>query len=214
MMEWIKRVVWSKIWVYVLAIVVTLSSIGLLVCLEMRGPNVKAADIVEYPLERPAVQFPLALRISTDFSPKQYDALMRGAIAWSTASHNLASFELDQGWQPPEPFNPYVYEFYPEYTVWLKSTTDPAVASLVIRHGFFDGASKGKMIVILHDGTLTNEKLALVFAHELGHTLGLEHLRQPYVGLMSPGGGDWMISQLDMVEFCALYKCSDWRVGR
>lgn len=212
--DFIKSIIWSKLWVYVFVALVTVVSVTLLVCLEVRGPNVNATDIVEYPLDRPRASFPMIVNVSRDFNDDQRDALSKATTAWSRATQGVAVIVLDRDWEEPEPFDPCVYEDYPEYTVWLRASTDPLVAGLVVRHGFFDGVQRGKMIVIIEDDDLSLNKLAIVFAHELGHLMALEHLKEPYVGLMSPNAGDWDITQLDIIEFCYMYPCKSWRIGR
>lgn len=195
------KIIWSKWWVYAVFVLTLLGSVGLLVYLELHGPNLSAAEVVEYPLERQPVKvWPLILNVSEQFSDEQIPVLARGAAVWP-APVRVVFVRMPL----PETFTPEFYQFYPEHTLWLLPSTSKLVEGLVLKHGFFDGVSKGNMIVILNDGTLTDEKLSLIFAHELGHTLGLEHLKSPYVGLMSPGAGDRTVSYFDMLQFCALY---------
>jgi len=183
-------------------------AVGLLIYGQFFVKDPKVQEIVVYQIEKKPVQFPLELNVSDDFTKEQVGVLSESCRLWETATHGQAKFKIISDWQPPEAFTESAYLTYPKNTVWKKSSTNPNVVGLALKHGFADGIQKGNFLIVLDDyNNIENSKLKVVFAHELGHMMGFEHLKPQYPGLMDIGGNDGQITKYDMIQFCHLYNC-------
>lgn len=170
------------------------------------GPSVK--DIVLYPIKKQPVEFPLELYVTDQYTPAEVKSLDKACSEWKKATDGVASFNIYYPWDPPENFSEYVFLDYPKRTIWKGRTIDPNVTELIMKHGFFDGVQKGNFILVLDDfGDISYNKLHIILKHELGHMIGLEHLRTEYMGLMHIGANQGIITKYDMIQFCSLYSC-------
>lgn len=168
----------------------------------------RAEDIVEYPLDRPPVAFPMELYVADEFSDKQLQLIHKAASDWESFTRGVARVKLVEHWVPEYPFDPDTYQTYSKRTLWYKKTTDPSITSLILKHGFFDGVTKGDYIVVVEPvNVLPDTQLYIVIKHELGHLFALEHLKPQYPGLMLVGGNDGDFTHFDTIQFCHFYRC-------
>lgn len=181
----------------------TAGVLGLLLYLAIRGvrePGIR--DIMSGWHYRPAVVFPLTLYAS-GFSQEQLQELQEGADAWRRATDGKAEVKVIP-WVPDDPWEDLRYQYHPKYTVWLLDGNNPRVASLFVRHSVtMGGLCKGHYIGIMKDDAKDN--LRLIFKHELGHLMGLEHIRPEYPALMNLKSRG-SITKYDLLQFEYLYE--------
>lgn len=216
------RVVWDKIF-YILFVSKPMF-IGFLICFTVlvmsllvygaacrSTPYPSAKDISLYPLDRPIPTMPFELNIvKGDFNEKQISIVRKVVDEWEDFSKGELAFVLNEGWAPPEDFSVDLYSNYPSRTLWMRSGDDPGVVELFIRYSIVgDGFSVGNFILVVNDfGKIDDYKLYLILMHEIGHQLGMEHIKDNYPALMNIGGNEGEFSIYDKIMFCELYNCN------
>lgn len=182
-------------------------SVAAVACLVYGTCNFKYPPIHEVVLYDPGPKatFPIDLWVTDEFEAWQVESIDLQIARWRKATKDQAIFVLHPGWHPDFPFSEDSYIAFGKKTMWRKSTTDPVVAPLVVRHGFFDGIAKGNFIVVIDDPPNSKAVFENIVAHELGHMMGLQHLSDDHMGLMHKGGGQNNITNWDVYQFQYLY---------
>jgi hypothetical protein len=164
--------------------------------------EVEVQDIMEGTWHRPTIIFPLTLHVSTDFRGDQVEMLEDAAHLWGEATRGRAAITIES-WKPDGFFNDEKYQAYPLYTVWLLDGDDLEVAKLLVEHNIcMVGVCKGRYIGILKD-TLPDEFVGVAL-HEMGHLMGLEHVKAEYECLMNLKSNGKLTSY-DLMQFDYLY---------
>jgi hypothetical protein len=176
-----------------------------------------AADMVQTQTHRNTVDFPMELYLAPGL-PSKYHQIIRSAItAWTEATLGVVQINLVCDWVPEVPFEPYQYMDFEKKTLWFLPPNNEHLLRMYVEVGhFFDGIAHGDFVVVPMDGALVNggglidsKALDIIVRHEIGHLLGLEHLKPQYRGLMNSGGNGGVITRNDLIQFCHLYECSD-----
>lgn len=93
----------------------------------------------------------------------------------------------------------------------MENHSDPEILRLQLKTSLnADGVSKGDFIIIMNDFDSVkqdNNKLFIIVMHELGHQIGLEHIRPQYSALMNINGNDGIITDNDLLVLCSKYNC-------
>lgn len=170
-----------------------------------RFPTVQ--EITETESYNSIVEFPMHLYIADPFSAAETDMMQKALDDWRKATKGVFEVYLEHGWVPPYPFDT-CYEYYDKKTLWRKNIHNQEMARLVVLHGFFDGNVKGNMMVFdANTVTLEDNMLYIVMKHEIGHMIGLGHLKRRFTGVMNIGGNQGVFTRNDMILFCSKYEC-------
>lgn len=169
-----------------------------------------AQEISLYPLDRPIPMMPIEFNLASgEFSEKEV-AIIRSALTnWENFSSNKVSFILNESWEPVQEFNQSFYETYPINTIWMKTGDENEIAKMFLKYSITaDGFAVGNFIVIINQfQKMTEQRLYMIMMHEIGHKLGMEHIKNDYPALMNLGGNNGKFSIYDKIMFCELYKC-------
>jgi len=205
-----KDIIFNKTLFVSCLIIFTLFVTSLLV-FEQCTPKVlpKAPDIVLYPLDKAPVTFPMMLNYDRSlFTPEQENIIKNSAIVWKNKSNKVVDIRVNTEWKAPVSFSRNAYEFYGEKTIWLKDISDPEITKLQLQTSVnADGITIGDFIVIIKDSTMTNSKFSIITLHEIGHMIGLEHIKEQYPALMNLGGNNGVITEYDLITLCYKYDC-------
>ena len=191
----------------------TLVVISLLVYCSVFIPQTpKVEEMVMYPLNRPIVTFPFEINVvDGDFNITQQKVLESVANSWKTKTKDLIDIKFNFNWKAPLPFSESNYIQYGQKTIWLRDSSDPEILRLQLKTSLnADGISKGDFIIIMNDFDSVkqdNNKLFTIVMHELGHQIGLEHIRSQYPALMNINGNDGIITDNDLLVLCFRYNC-------
>jgi predicted Zn-dependent protease len=176
-------------------------------CNKEKLPNVDVNDIAEYEIIEPARQFPLELCVQ-DFDKTQQDAIKKALSDWNKFSNSIVTYNVQFDCDLQVPFTSLYYCDYDKITVWRKDWNDPSIFDLQMKYSLVaDGFSIDNFIVIVDVGNLDYNYTYTIFAHEFGHTLGMEHIKIKYPALMNVTGNNGSFTGYDKVMFCYIYDC-------
>ncbi len=191
-------------------IVFTLGVVALLVYGEC-SPNAKpkATDIVLYPLDRPTLRFPIELNLEKEaFTSQQLEIINNCTKVWKEKSNNVVDIRVNQNWKAPYAFSKNNYKDFGAKTIWLKDPNDIEVAKLELETSVnANGIAIGDFILIVKDSSLDGNKFYTIVLHELGHMVGLEHVKSQYPALMNLGANNGVITNYDLITLCYRYNC-------
>ena len=150
-----------------------------------------------------------SIYIDRSFNYEEQEVIMRSAWQWSEATNHIIEFDVI--------LLPAHEKIHTDNSlVIIKASVDyPDVIILDgVKHtktlGYYDNKSFWPYIALVED-RLDDDTFGPVVLHELGHSLGLEHvdgpegwntLMYPYVDL-----GSDHITEKDLEQFCELYHC-------
>ena len=149
-----------------------------------------------HPVDKPRGEAAIyVLRIAADATPAEREAVLAGARLWSPQ----VTWELGADWSgepttSAEPDNVIFVSFVP------------------VSHPVAQANNWGGWGLVLLEGRLRWARLVRgwwgnspwLAAHELGHTMGLQHTSR---GLMSPNSGEGPLAE-DWAEFCRVHSCA------
>jgi hypothetical protein len=147
--------------------------------------------------------------VDRNFDDLEQEHIIMAALKWSEATNHIVEYDVIQ--LPSKEqidvtralFFVKVSADYPDVVIMdnIKKTTTL---------GYFQNRGPLPYITLI-DGRLNEETYEPVVLHELGHSLGLEHVEGPegYGTLMYPyiDLGSDSITETDLEQFCKLYKC-------
>lgn len=149
------------------------------------------------------------LYLGHDFSPEEQEIILEAALEWSQATNHIVEYDVVV--LPTKNTIDVT-----KSVVFVKESPDhPEImlmdfASKTKTLGLFNGRSQVPYIALVTE-RLDDENYKEVVLHELGHSLGLEHIKgtdgigtlmYPYTDL----GADF-ITETDLKKFCELYHC-------
>lgn len=147
--------------------------------------------------------------LDRNFDDIEQEHIIMAALQWSEATNHIVEYDVVQ--LPSREkidvtralFFVKVSADYPDVVIMdnIKKTTTL---------GYFQDRGPLPYISLIQD-RLNEDNYEAVVLHELGHSLGLEHLEGPegWNTLMYPyvDLGSDHITEKDLVQFCKLYKC-------
>jgi len=205
----IKEIIYSKKLVIGFVIAITficLAMLSYIQCVPAKAsPSVE--EITKETSYNEPTTFPKKIYIADVFSFSQLKEMDKALLDWNVKTKGVAQLELVKNWTAPQDFNPIYYEYYKDVTVWKRDVNSIEVANLVVEHSFFSGLGKGNLIIIYNDIDYDDKTVGNIFKHEVGHIMGLGHLKSNYPGLMDIGGNQGLITKYDLILFCNLYSC-------
>ncbi len=178
---------------------ISLGILGLLIYGQFKTEETISHDeLVEVPSSRTPASMPLNAYHS-GFSLAEVELMTRAADAWREKTDRAVDVVLIE-WEPPTPFFDDTYRAYPERTVWHLDPGSAEAALLMARYSIkTDGFAVGNYAVLLKNPELTDQQFLTAFAHELGHLVGLEHIREAYPALMNLHAKD-AITEWDVLQ--------------
>jgi hypothetical protein len=179
-------------------------SLGLLILFTIfpqKNPSIN--EIMEVKHDRPTVTFPLDLYVEPKLSSK-YWIIKKIALDWNKATDGKIDVN-PKFWDPPRPFSVDEYTNYKFYTIWLLDD-GPELTNLQLKYSIImNGTCIGKFIVIVNDMELNDDLLYISVKHEMGHLVGMEHIKAQYPALMNLGANRGNITKFDMIQVDYLY---------
>jgi hypothetical protein len=155
----------------------------------------------------PPQTFPKTYYVSETFNIQEFTILQKGIKAWERASNGIVKIKLVR-WVSTEPFNKKYYYRYPKRTVWKISKEDKRVIELFHeRKNEFSGLCSGNLILIVDEYAFNEKRLESIFVHEIGHSIGLKHIKKEYTAIMNSDLGNETITKWDLLQFCKFYNC-------
>jgi hypothetical protein len=199
-----------RLLLYTLTIIISLSCPS---CIQNRPINYSITQKIIIPtiVDGP-LSFPTDFYITTTFNEEQFSIIEQSIEYWENITTNIVQTNLVQNWEPPQEFDHNFYRYYPYKTAWLLKRDSDAIQNMFETHGGFRGISYGNYIIIVDDpgtDTITNLQLFIVFSHEFGHQLGMQHIKKKYGALMNSSCHDGKATKWDLIQFCHLYDCSE-----
>lgn len=170
---------------------------------------VSLPNLLEQKSYNEKTEFPLYLNIMGNFSDHEIDIIKLAANNWKEKTKGIFYVVFIDKRNEKNKFEQW-YEYDEEFTLWKANNDEEEVALLSIKHGFFDGITKGNFILINPEFIDNDHYLYLVFKHELGHLAGLGHLKKEYSGVMTYKTKDPTITSYDLMQFCQVYKESQF----
>ena len=177
----------------------------------LKNGEIEARNIVLYPLDQPAITMPLDVYMTDEFSPGQVEIYKKAAADWGKFTNGIVKINVISDYSPPEFFSESFYKNFSKHTVWSKTGQEEEVVKMFLKYAFTaDAFTVSNVMVIINPfNNLDDNKLHIIFLHEIGHFLSLQHLdtKHGYHGLMEVDGNDGLFTKYDAIEFCFLYKC-------
>lgn len=176
--------------------------------------QLKAEDILDVPITRPKVEFPLVFNvIDTDFNDNEKEVLQSCADNWQYETKGLVNIVFNFDWSPPIEFDEVFYEAFPQKTIWKRKSNKEEVLLLLLKSNLVaDGVSIGNFIMVIDDylDPLSEQKFRAIVMHELGHQLALEHINPKYPALMNLNLNIYnsQITKYDLIVLHSIYNSS------
>jgi len=178
-------------------------------CKSNNETNLTIDDITLYDITDEPRTFPIDILVSNELNSEKNEAVAQALNDWQKFSNGLITFNVTYNWVPTEPFSEYVHnEKYP-ITVWYKKNDDPILFQLQMRYSFVaTGFSDGNYIVMVeHADCMSYRDAYVIFKHEFGHVIGMEHIKKEYPALMNLKANKGALSKYDDIMLCGIYDC-------
>ena len=173
------------------------------------------------PIDKPKVpepelikEFPIYVKIDSEFNQEQRDSIERSIESWRYVSNDKISIIPIWDQSPPAAPTYKLLDNYNGIFVWYLSKKDtfnlsPELIKKVERYnGYYIPSKNNNSANIL---VFNEEKDPLTFQniilHELGHLLKLKHMHYVHSIMYPVSDYQTCISQWDANQLCALYKC-------
>lgn len=200
MLEKIKKILLDHTLFITSVAVMSAFILGLLIYVQFFATRstIPIDELMEVKHYREKPTFPLKLHHS-GFDVKQIKLIEKAADSWRQKTDGRLDVRLEP-WDPPEPFSEIKYENYDKYTMWLLDGDDPEVVKLFIKYSItMGGLCVGHFIGIMKDPDIDDQMFLRASAHEMGHLMALEHIKENYPALMNLKAKD-AITEYDMIQ--------------
>jgi len=188
--------------------VMTVGIVAMLIYLQFlyEPKPINVDEILEYPLERHPLIFPCMLHCH-GFDEYWNDRLQDAINIWYKATDKRIIFGC-QIFEAKQRFDlDTARDGHP--SIWVMKKDDPALVRLLTQYSMVAGGyCVGNVIVIVdeEDEDQTEEYHTTVLLHELGHLLGMEHIKPKYPALMNLGANKGQITKYDLAVLDSIYK--------
>ena len=195
----------------IIKLFVFLFCISIIFSCDPKKVNPTLEEISLYEITETPRNFPIDILVTNEFNETQKKAVKDALKDWKKFTNNIVTYNVTYDWIPAEKFNENIYENNYPITVWKKKWNDPSILNLQMKHSLVaDGFSIGNFMIIVEvPENIEYRETYIVFKHEFGHTLGMEHIKDNYPALMNIGANQGSLSKYDMIMFCSMYKCKN-----
>jgi len=175
-----------------------------------KKPEPTLEEIALYEITEEPRTFPIDILVTNEFSERDKKAIKKALEDWTKFSNGIIQYNITYDWVPTDTFSEYRWaDSYP-ITVWKKQWDDPVMLDMLMKYSLIaDGFSVGNLIVIIEIDDRSYRDMYIIFKHEFGHTLGMEHIKPQYPSLMNIGSNQGVLSRYDRIMFCSIYSCKD-----
>ena len=169
-----------------------------------------SSDLLLEPFDSEYVNFPLEYYINKDtFTKDEIEIIKSSGKAWELKTNHFVKINFHDDWQPTEPFSSN-YINYNKRTIWKIKSNDITILELQLRSSIIaDGFTfrNGNLIIVIDDVVFpfNKSKLFTIMVHELGHQMGLGHIKDKYPAIMNIHGNNGNITKYDLMLFNNIY---------
>jgi hypothetical protein len=171
------------------------------------NPVIDVSEIILYPITK-RIDFPVDFYVTEEFTDNQIQIVKSCLNHWTVKTNGMAKINIVSHWIPENIFSDYFYSTYPKKTIWLKDWRDDLIVPLVLKYSATaTGYSVDNYIIIVKDSQFNDDVLCQAVLHEVGHQMGLQHIKIQYPALMNISANNGIITKYDLAEFCFIYNC-------
>lgn len=155
------------------------------------------------------------LYVSQDFDTDEVDMIEAAALEWQEKTNSIITYSIYFNWDNKYESIPNKYHSLAvvKLSKWGKRAHELDIISgekdkPATILGYFDNGQKVNTIYLVYDRMLGLEYYRGTLEHELGHSIGLDHLKEENT-LMYPSmdKGAKHITGSDLKQFCEIYSC-------
>lgn len=165
----------------------------------------------------------LTVYIDDKFTPQERFSVTLGIREWERATNGMITIQTESGWtmeddfrDVPDRINVAMGRCSRSVHVARIVSENPLIQKIEEEvgtqiDGFANGTCEAKYVLIVIDRNDDLDQVQQTMTHELGHLLGLEHIKVPYRTAMYPGDMKctMCLTELDLAQLCDLpqYEC-------